>query len=97
MPKTNLLTPAAPPHKMLEPESAPRKKQPKLIELPPDLYSNRLIDAATVAQTLGYSLAHFRRLYRAGKITAPVKINGRKVGWPASALQSLLTSKQRVA
>ena len=62
----------------------------KPIELPADLYANRLVDAPTVAKTLGYSLAHFRRLYRTGKIMAPVRINGRKVGWPASALQSLL-------
>ena len=71
--------------------------EPKPFDLPPDLKHNRLVGAEPAAAMLGYSVAHFRRLYRAGKIPAPVKINGRKVGWPASVLQNLVTSRQSAA
>ncbi len=56
------------------------------ITLPPDLTRHRLLDSEQAAAFLGYSLAHFRRLYRTGKVPAPIKINGRKTGWPAGTL-----------
>ncbi len=69
--------------------------KPKLlpVELPPDLARNRLLDSSQAAAFLGYSLAHFRRLYRTGKVPAPVKINGRKVGWPAWQLLNLASGR----
>lgn len=73
------------------------KPEPKPIELPPDLHRNRLIDAPTAAAMLGYSLAHFRRMYRAGKTPPPVRLNGRKVGWPASVLQDFVAPRSTAA
>ena len=75
----------------------PKATDPEPMVLPPDLHRNRLIDAPAAAAMLGYSLAHFRRLYRAGKTPAPVRVNGRKVGWPASVLMDFVVPRQNVA
>ncbi len=73
------------------------KTQPSPVTLPPDLARNRLLDSGQAAVLCGYSLAHWRRLYRTGKVPAPVKINGRKVGWPAGKLLDFLAAQVRVA
>jgi len=75
------------------PQAQKTKPKPEPVELPPDLARNRLLDSTKAAALLGYSLAHFRRLYRTGKIPAPVKINGRKTGWPAWQLLDLASGR----
>lgn len=95
MPKTKPLIPAVAPPEVAKSDNL--KSEPKTIELPPDLHRNRLIDAPTAAAMLGFSLAHFRRLYRAGKTPPPVRVNGRKVGWPASVLQDFVAPRQTTA
>ena len=53
------------------------------VKLPEQLERVRLINVEQFAALLGFSVQHTRRLYRAGKLPAPIKINGRKCGWPA--------------
>ena len=92
MPETKLLTTAATPPERDKSE----KKKPEPIALPAALERNRLLDTAQSAAMLNYSLAHFRRLYQTGKLPPPVRINGRKMGWPAGMLIDLMASRQIV-
>jgi predicted DNA-binding transcriptional regulator AlpA len=46
-----------------------------------------------MAEVLGFSVAHLRRLYRSGKIPAPTKIGARKLGWPAGIAIDLTSTK----
>jgi predicted DNA-binding transcriptional regulator AlpA len=62
--------------------------------LPNDLNRDRLLDSEQSAQFLGFSLAHFRRLYRAGTVPAPLKIGERKLAWRAGALADFVASKE---
>jgi predicted DNA-binding transcriptional regulator AlpA len=52
-----------------------------LNSLPSDLARNRILDSATSAEFWGVSTAHWRRLYRAKKVPAPIRIGDRKYGW----------------
>ena len=58
--------------------------------LPDPLERNRIISAKQMAELLGFSLAHLRRLYRTGKIPRPLQIGGRKLGWPTSVAMALI-------
>ncbi len=69
------------------------KTQNSPVTLPPDLARNRLLDSGQAAAFCGYSLAHWRRLYRTGKVPAPVKINGHKTGWAAGTLLDFVSSR----
>lgn len=92
MPKAKpLKTTAAPPY-----VDQPEKVKPP-IALPAALERSRLLDSAQSAAMLNYSLAHFRRLYQAGKLPPPVRINGRKMGWPAGVLIDFMTARQAAA
>lgn len=58
--------------------------------LPPEVAAqialNRVVGAAEAAAFCNFSLPHWRRLYRAGKVPRPVKLGGRKLGWRQGAL-----------
>lgn len=53
---------------------------------PPDLGRNRILDTKAAAELYGFSVSHFRRLYRNGTVPAPIRISDRKIGWPAGVL-----------
>lgn len=53
----------------------------KLNNLPPEAARSRILESDASAAFWGVSLPHWRRLYRAGKVPAPVKIGERKLGW----------------
>jgi predicted DNA-binding transcriptional regulator AlpA len=61
--------------------------------LPQDLEKDRVLGTAQLAEFLGFSIPHVRRLYRAGKIPPPFKIGARKHGWRASDIVDLLASR----
>jgi len=65
------------------------------VPLPPSLERERLIDSGQAAVLLGFSLPHFRRLYRAGKVPAPLRIGERKFGWKAGTLTDWLAAQER--
>lgn len=58
--------------------------------LSPDLAAYRVVGAAEAATLINVSLAHFRRLYRTGKVPAPIKISDRKLGWRVGTLLGLI-------
>ncbi len=70
---------------------------PRPVVLPPMLERNRLLDAFQMADLLGFSVAHVRRMYRTGKLPTPVRIGGRKVGWPAHVAAALTGSPMNEA
>ena len=61
--------------------------------IPATLNRERLLDSAQSAEFLGFSLPHFRRLYKAQKVPAPVKIGERKLGWRLGGLIDFVASK----
>ncbi len=63
----------------------------KVVTLPAFLDRNRILNVEQMAEGLGFSVAHLRRLYRGGKIPKPVQIGGRKLGWPAGVLIDMTT------
>ena len=64
-----------------------------LDNVPPSLNRGRLLDTAQSAEFLGFSVPHFRRLYKAKKVPAPIKIGERKYGWQLGGLIDFVASK----
>jgi predicted DNA-binding transcriptional regulator AlpA len=62
-------------------------------QLPDFLDRHRIVSVKQMAEVLGFSVAHLRRLYRSGKIPAPTKIGSRKLGWPAGIAIDLTSAK----
>ena len=60
------------------------------VRLPASLERSRMVGVEATAAALGLSVAHVRRLYRTNKLPAPVKIGGRKLGWPAHVVESII-------
>ena len=83
-------TDTAIPHEVMLPEAKP-------VVLPAFLERSRLLDVHQFAAVLGFSVAHTRRLYQTGKLPAPVRINGRKVGWPAHVAAKLVGAPEQQA
>src|SRR4051794_14896707 len=52
-----------------------------LNQLPPDLQRTRVIGTAEAAALNNFSIPHWRRLYRTGKVPKPIRISDRKFGW----------------
>ncbi len=67
------------------------------VKLPEHLERMRLLSVGQLAALLGFSVQHTRRLYRSGKLPAPVRINGRKCGWPANVAAKLVSVPEDVA
>lgn len=67
----------------------------KSVSLPAELTRDRVLDSGQAAVMLGFSLAHFRRLYRAGKVPKPIPIGERKLGWRVGALTAWLDAKEQ--
>ena len=65
--------------------------------LPAFLERNRLLNVEQMAELTGYSVAHIRRLYRTKKFPEPVRINGRKCGWPAHVAMKLVGAPEQEA
>ena len=53
----------------------------RLNNLPAEAGRSRVLESNAAAAFWGVSLPHWRRLYRAGKVPAPVRIGERKLGW----------------
>jgi predicted DNA-binding transcriptional regulator AlpA len=63
--------------------------------LPVDISKCRVLDSSQASELIGFSLPHFRRLYRAKKIPPPIRIGERKYGWRAGELIDWLNSKAK--
>jgi predicted DNA-binding transcriptional regulator AlpA len=65
----------------------------KILAESPDLIRERLLNSVQSAELLNISVPHFRRMYRSGKIPAPIKIGDRKYAWRLGTLIDLVSSK----
>jgi predicted DNA-binding transcriptional regulator AlpA len=74
-------------------ERKPDTAQSTLDKIPAPLNRERLLDTAQSAEFLGFSVPHFRRLYKAQKVPAPVKIGERKYGWRLGGLIEFVAAK----
>jgi predicted DNA-binding transcriptional regulator AlpA len=62
--------------------------------LPVELSLQRILDTKQVAEMIGFSVPHLRRLYRGGQIPKPLQLGSRKLGWRASDLLKWLDERQ---
>ena len=53
-----------------------------------ELLRHRILNSAQAAAYSGFSLPHWRRLCRAGRAPAPIRIGERKLGWRLSDLDA---------
>jgi predicted DNA-binding transcriptional regulator AlpA len=75
-------------------EGLPRRRPaPSLAELPPEAIKGRILNSGQAAQYWGVSVAHWRRLYRSGKVPAPIAIGIRKKGWRLDTLSAALDER----
>ena len=70
-----------------------KAKTSEPVSLPDELKPKRIISAKQAAEMYGLSLPHFRRLYRAKKVPAPVQIGLRKYGWQAVTILDDIAAK----
>lgn len=68
-----------------------------LTSLPPDIARNRALNTAQAAAFLNLSIPHFRRLYRANKVPAPVRLSERKLAWRAGDLSDWIAQRSSIA
>ena len=64
-----------------------------LDNLPPEMARTRVVGAAEAAAFCGFSVHHWRRLNRAGKVPKPVRLSGSKLGWQQGALVDFITQR----
>ena len=64
-----------------------------LDSLPPDMARTRVVSSAEAAAFCGFSVHHWRRLNRAGKVPKPVRLSGSKLGWQQGALVDFITQR----
>src|SRR5215208_3708580 len=61
--------------------------------LSPELMRSRILDTSEAAAFCGFSVAHWRRLYRNRKVPKPVPLSTRKLGWRVGDLIDWLQSR----
>ena len=64
-----------------------------LNELPADFARHRVLNANEAAAFCSFSVPHWRRLYRAGRVPRPLQLSARKLGWRISDLIEWLARK----
>jgi len=65
----------------------------ELTRLPPEIAHHRILETAEAAELCGFSVAHWRRLYRNGRVPKPIQLSTRKLGWRAGDLIDWLQSR----
>jgi predicted DNA-binding transcriptional regulator AlpA len=61
--------------------------------LPLEITRHRIFETAEAASFCGFSVPHWRRLYRSGKVPKPVQLSTRKLGWRAGDLIDWLQAR----
>jgi predicted DNA-binding transcriptional regulator AlpA len=61
---------------------------------PPDISRNKILGTADAAEFVNFSIPHFRRLYRAGVVPAPIQLSERKLGWKVGDLIDWVATRQ---
>lgn len=57
----------------------------------------RILGSEVVADRLGISLVHLRRLVRTGKFPKPIHIGARKQGWEEAVVEGVITAARAAA
>jgi predicted DNA-binding transcriptional regulator AlpA len=61
--------------------------------LPSSVTDNRILNADEVAALAGYSVPHWREMYRDGRAPPPIRLSARRYGWKVSTILAWLDSK----
>ena len=61
--------------------------------LPRELAAKRILNSREASAFAGFSVPHWRRLYRNGIAPAPLRIGARKLGWRADDLMAWIDSR----
>ena len=64
-----------------------------LSRLPVSVTDNRVLKTDEVAAMTGYSVAHWREMYRDGRAPAPIRLSARRYGWKVSTILAWLDEK----
>ena len=70
---------------------------PYIDALPENLARHRVLDTAEAAAFCRLSVPHWRRLYRAKKVPAPVRLSARKYGWRIGDLVDWIETRRTEA
>jgi predicted DNA-binding transcriptional regulator AlpA len=65
--------------------------------LPASVTDNRILKTDETAALAGYSVAHWREMYRDGRAPAPIRLSARRYGWKVSTILAWLDSKADAA
>lgn len=65
--------------------------------LPETVTADRIVSADQGAELYGISVATYRRLHRAGRIPAAIRISDRRLGWRLGDLLAHLKNKKSTA
>jgi predicted DNA-binding transcriptional regulator AlpA len=52
------------------------------------------LNSAEAAAFLNFSVPHFRRLYRDGRVPPPIQLSSRKLGWKTGDLIDWIASRE---
>lgn len=66
----------------------------RLRHLPVSIALNRVLDTSEAAAFCGFSVPHWRRLYRSGRAPPPIRLSARKLGWRTGDLINWLQARQ---
>jgi predicted DNA-binding transcriptional regulator AlpA len=64
-----------------------------LSRLPPSVTDNRILKTDEAAALAGYSVAHWREMYRDGRVPTPIRLSARRYGWKVSTILAWLDEK----
>jgi predicted DNA-binding transcriptional regulator AlpA len=68
-----------------------------LDHLPPEVVRRRVLSTQEAARFCNYSVPHWRRLYRSGKVPKPIRLSARKYGWTIGTLLDLIDELAELA
>jgi predicted DNA-binding transcriptional regulator AlpA len=66
----------------------------RIAHLPAEIAQHRVLDTAEAAAFCNFSVSHWRRLYRVGRVPTPIRLSARKLGWPIRDLVEWLKGRR---
>lgn len=63
--------------------------------LPEEHARHRILNTSASADFCGFSVPHWRRLYRAGLVPSPIRLSTRKLGWRVGDLIDFLAGRSQ--
>ncbi|MBM1169910.1 helix-turn-helix transcriptional regulator [Microvirga arabica] len=62
--------------------------------LPEEVSRHRVLSTAEAAALCGFSIPHFRRLYRSGVVPSPIQLSTRKLGFKTGDLIDWIATRR---